>query len=92
MTNELFNTVINICCETFNVSETSRHRTAAHNQAVGGVPHSKHLGYKAVDLVPDDWRVKEEIMIWLRRMKLVVLDEQATKGCIHVDDRNDATL
>ena len=92
MNNFLFSTTVNIFCKLFNASESSRHRTTDHNRAVGGVSDSQHLGFKAVDLILDDWSVKDNAINWLKHMGLFVLDETPLKHHLHVDDRFNTQL
>lgn len=84
-----FHSVIDRACRRFAGSVTSGHRTAKHNSIVVGAPNSQHLGFRAVDIVLDDWRNKEMFILWLRERGLFVLDEVDTKNHVHVDDRND---
>jgi hypothetical protein len=57
---------------------------------VGGAKNSQHLGWRAVDIVLDDWSPKEVVVDLLRERGLFVLDEVATKNHLHVDDRHNA--
>jgi Peptidase M15 len=41
-------------CMTLGGSVTSWGRTPAHNRAVGGVPNSRHLRWRAADVVYDE--------------------------------------
>lgn len=50
-------------------------RSAAHNAAVGGDPHSQHLLGLAVDIVPLDQTRRARIAQALRSQGLVVIDE-----------------
>lgn len=90
MTLEDFWQTINRACDTFHASVTSGHRSKARNARVGGAANSQHLGYKAVDIVLDDWNEKNPCIDMLAAHGLYVLDEVATKNHLHIDDRNDS--
>lgn len=87
--NTFYQAIISIC-EQYGGSISSMHRTVAHNRRVGGAPNSQHLGYRAADIVLDDWQRKNECITELRQMGLWVLDEVASKNHLHVDDRNNS--
>lgn len=92
MTTETFNTVIRTVCQDFSASISSGHRTVFHNRQVGGAANSQHMGWRCVDLVLDNWGLKDEAIVWLRKMGFFVLDEVTAKNHLHVDDRFNADL
>jgi len=92
MTIEQFHTVVQIFCVQFSASVSSAHRTIDHNRVVGGAANSQHMGWKCVDLVLDNWGRKDEAMMWLKNLNLFVLDEVASGGHLHCDDRGNAEL
>jgi uncharacterized protein YcbK (DUF882 family) len=79
---------INELAAKFDGSVTSGHRTAAHNAAVGGAESSQHRGFRAVDIVLDDWGKKDALLKAAAAAGFWVLDETATKNHVHLDDRN----
>jgi len=87
-----FNTVIRIFCKDFQASISSGHRSVLHNRQVGGAADSQHLGWRAVDLVLDNWGQKDEAIEWLRRVGFFVIDEVTSKNHLHVDDRFNADI
>jgi len=89
MTIENFQREIKFILGKFNGSETSGHRTLDHNRHVGGAKDSQHLGWKAVDIVLDDWKDKDDAIFAAKVAGLFVLDEVATKNHLHLDDRFD---
>jgi uncharacterized protein YcbK (DUF882 family) len=90
MTTLEFNTVIGTLCRMYDGSITSTHRTIDHNRVVGGAPDSQHLEWKAVDVVLDNWRVKDTVILYAKQLGLFVLDETASKNHLHIDDRFNA--
>ena len=62
---------------------TSGFRCAAHNAAVGGVPHSKHRTGTAADIVCDDLKKLEELVEAEPEIKGIGI----AKSFIHVDVR-----
>lgn len=90
MTVEEFNLHVRIACSRFTASITSGHRTLARNVQVGGAPNSQHLGFKAADLVMDDWNQKKECITFLTNCGLRVIDEVQTKNHLHIDDKNNS--
>lgn len=85
-----FYTTIITFCRVYDGSISSMHRTAKHNDKVGGAPNSQHLGFKAADLVCDSWANKDKIIAELRKVGFFVLDEVASKNHLHIDDRYNA--
>lgn len=90
MTEYQFIQIVNDVCRNFGGSVSSMHRTRKHNTAVKGANNSQHLGYKAADLILDNWDYKDKVIRFFQERELWVLDEVATKNHIHVDDRNNA--
>jgi len=75
-------------CRNYSGSISSTHRTVKHNAAVGGASNSQHLGWKAADLVLDDYaRDKAEVIRICADLGLWTLDEG---DHIHIDDRYNA--
>lgn len=70
-----FATVVFVLGRIYGLSVTSWGRTAARNEAVGGVRTSKHLSWLAVDVVPDDRSVLEELSAAAARLGLMLIDE-----------------
>lgn len=71
----------------FEGSVTSGHRTLQRNRAVGGAADSQHLGYRAADIVLDNWMEKDALIAEAKKAGLAVFDEVATKNHVHIDDR-----
>lgn len=74
-------------------SITSVGRTRARNQAVGSVHDmSRHIAFKAFDLVPDDWARAQELKTLLTRHHPtwdVVIEEfpqNSGRNHIHVEE------
>lgn len=65
----------------FPLTATSWGRTAHQNAKVGGVPHSAHRVWVAVDLIADGPVDVEELKEWGRRLELKVIPEE---GHFHV--------
>lgn len=90
MTRADFTFTIQLFCQLFDASISSTHRTTEHNRRVGGAANSQHLGWKAADVVLDDWGRKHEAIGWLEKVGFFVLDEVASANHLHVDDRYSA--
>ena len=90
MTREQFQEIVVSACSWFSMSETSGHRTVKRNKKVGGAPASQHLGWKCVDLVPDDLSRMPEVKAWLEDRGLYVEPLAQAKHHIHTDDRFNA--
>lgn len=79
---------ISYLCKLHGGSVTSGHRTIDRNRQVGGAADSQHLGYKAADIVLDDWTHKDDLILNAKLAGLWVLDEVVTKNHVHVDERH----
>lgn len=90
MTIGAFAREIAFLCGKYNLSQSSGHRTIEHNRQVGGAHDSQHLGYKAADLVAENWNEKDDIIFAAKVANLWVGDEVGTKNHLHIDDRNNA--
>ena len=87
---ETFNTIVREVCEKYKGSETSGHRTALRNKAVGGAPKSQHLGWKCRDIVLDNPADLVVCKAYLEASGLWVEPLKQAKDHIHVDDRKDS--
>jgi hypothetical protein len=90
MRQEEFLTCVIQVCEQYSGSVTSWHRSREHNRRVGGASNSQHLGWRAVDIVLEDWTCKRVVIEKLEGWGLFVLDEVTKKNHLHVDDRHNA--
>lgn len=70
-----FTTSIRLLCRVFGLSVTSWGRSAARNAAVGGRPDSWHLDFLAVDVVPDNANVLDQLRGASQWMGLEIIDE-----------------
>ncbi len=73
--------VIMLCLK-FNLSVTSWFRTDKRNKMVGGVDNSLHRFCLAIDVVPDDWGVMNELKMIATQLGIEVIDE---KDHIHLE-------
>lgn len=87
MTVSQFWWLVNHLSDLYVGSVTSAHRTVAHNREVGGAADSKHLGFRAVDIVCDNWSVKDRLIGTARDFGLFAIDEVDSKNHVHLDDR-----
>lgn len=59
----------------FELRETSGHRSPASNQRLGGVTHSAHLFFLAVDVILDEPADRAAFLEDANRLGLLALDE-----------------
>lgn len=71
---EFHQTIMDLAAR-YDFSETSGHRTAKRNASVKGDANSRHLTFRARDVVLDDWKEKEAFIADARREGLVAVFE-----------------